>query len=153
MTQVYDILDKIKDRLRNNPNVFSVTFGDISEVDLNKTTMFPLSHLTITNVTFERSVVNFTIALLCLDIVDYNKEKYNGDSFYGNNNIQDVYNTQLQVVNDIVQSVRRGSLFDSKIQLTGEPSATPFKDRYENELAGWGIEINVSMINDISVCE
>ena len=100
--------------------------------------MFPLSHLTITNVTFERSVVNFTIALLCLDIVDYNKEKYDGDSFYGNNNIQDVYNTQLQVVNDIVQSVRRGSLFDSKIQLIGEPSATPFKDRYENELAGWG---------------
>jgi hypothetical protein len=153
MTQVYDILDKIKDRLRNNPNVFSVTFGDISEVDLNKTTMFPLSHLTITNVTFERSVINFTIALLCLDIVDYNKEKYDGDSFYGNNNIQDVYNTQLQVVNDIVQSVRRGSLFDSKIQLTGEPSAIPFKDRYENELAGWGIEINVSMINDISICE
>ena len=152
MTQVYDILDKIKDKLRDNPSVFSVTFGDISEVDLNKTTMFPLSHLTITNVTFERSVVNFTIALLCLDIVDYNKEKYDGDSFYGNNNIQDVYNTQLQVVNDIVQSVRRGSLFDSKIQLIGEPSATPFKDRYENELAGCGVEINVSMINDISIC-
>jgi hypothetical protein len=152
MTQVYDVLDKIKDKLRDNPSVFSVTFGDISEVDLNKTTMFPLSHLTITNVTFERSVVNFTIALLCLDIVDYNKEKYDGDSFYGNTNIQDIYNTQLQVVNDIVQSVRRGSLFDSKIQLIGEPSAIPFQDRYENELAGWGVEINVSMINDISIC-
>ena len=152
MTQVYDILDKVRDRLRENPNVFSVTFGDISEVDLNKTTIFPLSHLTITNVTFERSVINFTIALLCLDIVDYNKEKYDDDIFYGNTNLQDVYNTQLQVVNDIVQSVRRGSLFDSKIQIIGEPSATPFQDRYENELAGWGIEINVSMINDISIC-
>ena len=152
MTQVYDILDKVRDRLRDNPNVFSVTFGDISEVDLNKTTIFPLSHLTITNVTFERSVINFTIALLCLDIVDYNKEKYDDDIFYGNTNLQDVYNTQLQVVNDIVQSVRRGSLFDSKIQIIGEPSATPFQDRYENELAGWGIEIQVSMINDISIC-
>ena len=152
MTQVYDILDKVRDRLRDNPNVFTVTFGDISEVDLNKTTIFPLSHLTITNVTFERSVINFTIALLCLDIVDYNKEKYDDDIFHGNTNLQDVYNTQLQVVNDIVQSVRRGSLFDSKIQIIGEPSATPFQDRYENELAGWGIEINVSMINDISIC-
>ena len=152
MTQVYDILDKVRDRLRDNPNVFTVTFGDITEVDLNKTTIFPLSHLTITNVTFERSVINFTIALMCLDIVDYNKEKYDDDIFYGNTNLQDVYNTQLQVVNDIVQSVRRGSLFDSKIQIIGEPSATPFQDRYENELAGWGIEINVSMINDISIC-
>ena len=152
MTQVYDILDKVRDRLRDNPNVFTVTFGDITEVDLNKTTMFPLSHLTITNVTFERSVINFTIALMCIDIVDYNKEKYDDDIFYGNTNLQDVYNTQLQVVNDVVQSVRRGSLFDSKIQIIGEPSATPFQDRYENELAGWGIEIQVSMINDISIC-
>jgi len=158
MTQLYDILDKLKDKLRSNPNVFSVTFGDISEVDLNKTTIFPLSHLTITNVTFERSIINFNIALLCLDVVDYNKSNYkadnvnNDDIFNGNNNLQDIYNTQLQVVNDIVQSVRRGSLFDSKIQLVGEPIATPFKDRYENELAGWGIEINMSMINDISIC-
>ena len=152
MTQVYDILDKVRDRLRDNPNVFTVTFGDITQVELNKTTIFPLSHLTITNVTFERSVINFTIAIMCLDIVDYNKEKYDDDIFYGNTNLQDVYNTQLQVVNDIVQSVRRGSLFDSKIQIIGEPSATPFQDRYENELAGWGIEINISMINDISIC-
>ena len=152
MTQVYDILDKVRDKLRDNPNVFTVTLGDISEVDLNKTTIFPLSHLTITNVTFERSVINFTIALMCIDIVDYNKEKYDDDVFYGNTNLQDVYNTQLQVVNDVVQSVRRGSLFDSKIQIIGEPSATPFQDRYENELAGWGIEIQVSMINDISIC-
>ena len=158
MTQLYDILDKLKDKLRSNPNVFSVTFGDISEVDLNKTTIFPLSHLTITNVTFERSIINFNIALVCLDVVDYNKSNYkadnvnNDDIFNGNNNLQDIYNTQLQVVNDIVQSVRRGSLFDSKIQLVGEPIATPFKDRYENELAGWGIEINMSMINDISIC-
>jgi hypothetical protein len=152
MTQVYDILNKIKDRLRDNPNVFTVTFGDITQVDLNKTTIFPLSHLTITNVTFQRSVINFTIRLMSLDVVDYNKENYSDDIFYGNNNIQDVYNTQLQVVNDIVQSVRRGELFDNKIQLLADPSATPFQDRYENELAGWGIELNLSMINDISIC-
>ena len=152
MTQVYDILDKIRDRLRDNPNVFTVTFGDITEIDLNKTTIFPLSHLTITNVVFQRSVINFTIRMMALDVVDYNKENYSDDMFYGNNNIQDVYNTQLQVVNDIVQSVRRGDLFDNKIQLLADPTATPFKDRYENELAGWGIELNLSMINDISIC-
>ena len=152
MTQVYDILNKIKDRLRDNPNVFTVSFGDLTEIDLNKTTIFPLSHLTITNVTFDRSVINFTVNLMCVDVVDYNKENYSDDIFYGNDNLQDVYNTQLQVVNDIVQSVRRGSLFDDKIQLLENPSATPFKDRYENELAGWGIELNLSMINDISIC-
>ena len=47
MTQVYDIVDKLKDRLRTNPNVFTVSYGDITEVDLNKTTIFPLSLMEI----------------------------------------------------------------------------------------------------------
>jgi len=32
------------------------------------------------------------------------------------------------------------------------PSATPFKDRFENELAGWGVNIIISMPNEISIC-
>ena len=103
MTQVYDIVDKLKDRLRTNPNVFTVTYGDISEVDLNKTTIFPLSHLNITDVTFDGPVMNFTIQLLALDIVDYNKDAPTKDVINGNDNLQDVYNSQLQVVNDVIE--------------------------------------------------
>lgn len=152
MIQVYNTLDKIRDKLRDNPSVFTVTFGDITEVDLNKTTIFPLTHITLGDAVFENNVINFTIQLLCLDIVDYNKNSSNFDSFYGNNNLQDIYNTQLNVVNDIIQAARRGDLFDDKIQLLGTPSATPFKDRYENELAGWGVEIEFSVINNLSIC-
>ncbi len=152
MIQVYKVLDKIRDRLRDNPSVFKVTFGDITEVDLNKTTIFPLSHLTLGNAVFENNVINFTIQLLCLDIVDYNKNSSSFDDFYGNDNLQDIYNTQIHVINDIIQAARRGDLFDDKIQLLGTPSATPFKDRYENELAGWGVEIEFSMPNNINIC-
>ena len=42
MKEVYDLLDKIKDRLRANNITNTVTFGDIMEVDLTKTTIFPL---------------------------------------------------------------------------------------------------------------
>ena len=152
MIQVYKVLDKIRDRLRDNPSVFKVTFGDITEVDLNKTTIFPLAHLTLGNAVFENNVINFTIQLLCLDIVDYNKKGSDFDDFYGNDNLQDIYNTQIHVVNDIIQAARRGTLFDNKIQLLGTPSATPFKDRYENDLAGWGVEIEFSIPNEINIC-
>ena len=152
MTQVYDILDKIKDRLRDNPNVFTVTFGDISDIDLNKTTIFPLSHLVINNVVFNESVINFEINMLSMDIVDKNKNDSNFDDFYGNDNLADVYNTQLQVVNDIVQQFRRGGLFAEQYQLLQNPSASPFKDRFENELAGWDITFSVGVSNNISVC-
>ena len=152
MTQVYDLLDNLKDLLRANPNVFTVTFGDISEVDLNKTTMFPLSHVNISNVIFENNVINFTVQLLCLDIVDYNKKVAVDDIFYGNDNLQDVYNTQLQVVADVVEAFKRGSLYSERLQLLASPSAEPFKDRFENELAGWGVNFQVSLPNETSIC-
>jgi uncharacterized protein with ATP-grasp and redox domains len=44
MTTVYDIISEIKTFLRDHPIVNEVTFGDITEVNLNKTTMFPLVH-------------------------------------------------------------------------------------------------------------
>ena len=42
MTQVYDLLDKIKDELRANHHMNSVSFGDITEVNLNKMDIFCL---------------------------------------------------------------------------------------------------------------
>tara|TARA_R110000822_G_scaffold29350_1_gene86469 strand:- start:13485 stop:13943 length:459 start_codon:yes stop_codon:yes gene_type:complete len=152
MTQFYDILDKIKERLRANPNVFSVTYGDITKVDLDKTTIFPLSHLNISNATIGEHTVKFTLQLLCVDIVDYNKNVNSDDEFYGNDNMQDILNTQLQVVNDVVAQLRRGALFTDRLQVLEDVSVQPFMDRFENELAGWGADIVIEMPNDISIC-
>ena len=152
MTQFYDILDKIKEELRLNPNVFSVTYGDITKVDLDKTTIFPLSHLNISNATIGEHTISFTLQLLCVDIVDYNKEVNPDDEFYGNDNMQDILNTQLQVVNDIVSKLRRGDLFTNRLQVLEDVSVQPFMDRFENELAGWGADIIIEMPNDISIC-
>ena len=152
MTQFYDILDKIKDELRMNPNVFSVTYGDITKVDLDKTTIFPLSHLNISNATIGEHTVRFTLQLLCVDIVDYNKDSSPDDEFYGNDNMQDILNTQLQVVNDVVAQLRRGNLFTDRLQVLEDVSVQPFMDRFENELVGWGADIVIEMPNDISIC-
>jgi hypothetical protein len=152
MTQFYDILDKIKDRLRTNPNVFSVTYGDITKVDLDKTTIFPLSHLNISNAIIGEHTVSFTLQLLCVDIVDYNKDSSPDDEFYGNDNMQDILNSQLQVVNDVIAQLRRGTLFTDRLQVLGDVTVQPFMDRFENELAGWGADIVIEMPNDISIC-
>jgi hypothetical protein len=34
----------------------------------------------------------------------------------------------------------------------GNPVCEPFKDRFENELAGWSMDITVDIPNEISVC-
>jgi hypothetical protein len=151
MTQVYDILDAIKDKLLANPSVFTVKFGDLDEIDLNKTDIYPLAHLDLApNVTFVDNTIEFSISLMVLDVVDINKNTDN--DFFGNNNLIDILNTQLGVVSDIVTSVQRGSLFDSNIQLVGQPTVEKLVDQYENMLAGWGASFTVRIANTFSIC-
>ena len=152
MNHVYDILDIIKDELRANPSVTTVTFGDLSDVDLDKTTMFPLSHLILRNATYGERTVTFTIEVLCSDIVDYNDSANTSDEFYGNDNLHDVMNTQFEVINSLIMKLMRGSLFEGNYQVTSTPSAEPFKERFSNVLAGWSSTFQVELPNGISIC-
>ena len=152
MTQVYDLLDKIKDELRANNHMNSVSFGDITQVNLNKMDIFPLSHLNISNVVIDSQFMTFTLQILCADIVDYTKQEFSPDDFYGVDNLQDVLNKQLQVINLLYSKLRSGSLRINKLQVDETISCQPFKERFENELAGWEAEIDIKMVNDISIC-
>ena len=86
-----------------------------------------------------------------MDIVDISKEEV-VDIFRGNNNEQDILNTQLAVLNKLVQVLRGGTLFQDLYQLDGSPSFEPFYDRFENEMAGWALTFDVIINNDITIC-
>ena len=152
MKHVYDILDVLRDELRSNPSVNTVSYGDITDLDLDKTTMFPLSHLLIDSASYGERTVTFRIKILCADIVDYNQSPSDFDEFYGNDNLHDVMNTQFQVINSLIMKMRRGSLFNSKYQVVSTPSAEPFKEKYGNVLAGWTTEVEVEVPNSIAIC-
>ena len=152
MIEFYNLLDNIKDHLRTNPNVTTVTFGDIMDVDLNKTTMFPLSHMMVSDVAFSDHIITATLDLLFLDIVDDNREE-STDSFLSNNNLQDILNTQLAVGNVLQSSLRRGELFTNKLQVLTNVTARPFYDRFENQLAGCAFTISIQLPNtNVSIC-
>jgi hypothetical protein len=154
MTTIYDIIEKVKTNLRANPIVNTVTFGDISQVDLNKTTMFPLSHFLLGNAQMTEHTIRLTLSFLFIDVVDYSKEFNSNDE--GNRqddtNLVDVYNTQLQIANELISEFRRGDLYREGFQIVGEPICEPFKDRFENELAGWSVDLTLDVSNNISVC-
>jgi len=152
MKQVYNILDAIKGHLENDTNVNHVSFGDFKSIDTNKTTIFPVSHFWMNKASMEGSTIRFTIDLMCLDVVDESKEYEN--SFYGSNNLQDVLNTQLQVVNSLIESVRstRGTLAEQQYVLVNNPEAEMLYEEFENKLAGWGITFVITVPNDISIC-
>jgi hypothetical protein len=154
MTNVYDLITDIKTFLRNNPVVNTVTFGDLSEVDLNKTTIYPLTHFTLGNTTVTSNTLRITISVLFLDIVDYTKN-FNNDDFgdrQTDTNVVDVYNTQLQIANDLISHLKRGDLYRDSYQLVGDPVCEPFRDRFENELAGWATDLVIEVPNNFSIC-
>ena len=152
MKHVYDILDVLRDELRSHPAVNTVSYGDITDLDLDKTTMFPLSHLLIDNASYGERTITFSIKLLCADIVDYNQSENQFDDFYGNDNLHDVMNTQFQVINSLITKLMRGDLFKSNYQVTSTPSAEPFKESYGNVLAGWTTVMQIEVPNGISIC-
>jgi len=147
----YLLTDLIKEQLLNDEDVNTVTFGDITQVDLYKQSIFPLSHLIVNSVTSGENVLSFNISILSMDIVDVSKEETT-DVFVGNNNEQDVFNTQLTVLNKLIQRLRIGTLYRDLYQVVGDVTLEPFKDRFENELAGWTATFDVMIENDIDVC-
>jgi hypothetical protein len=147
----YLITETIKDQLLADVNVNTVTTGDITKVDLNKQTIFPLSHIIINQSILEEQVIRFNVSVLAMDVVDVSKEPVT-DLFRGNDNEQDILNTQLAVLNKLTQVLSRGTLFQDKYQLDGTITCEPFYDRFENELAGWTATFDVLIPNDITIC-
>ena len=151
MKGFYQVTETIKEALLSDVNVNTVTTGDITRIDLSKQTMFPLSHIIVNNVGNEDNILRFNLSVLSMDVVDFSKEETT-DIFRGNNNEQDILNTQLAVLNKLVQVLRGGTLHQDLYQLDGTPNLEPFYDRFENEMAGWALTFDVIIPNDISIC-
>lgn len=148
----YQIVKTIKDTLLDDPNVNTVTVGDISDVDLNKQTIFPLSHVIINSAQFSTNVWRLNVSVLCMDIVDVDKNETT-DLSVGNSNEQDVLNTQLAVLNLLLSKLSRGSLYTDKYQVDSQPTCEPFTDRFEHLLTGWACTFDVLIQNDIDICD
>ena len=147
----YQLTETIKTQLLADINVNTVTTGDITDINLGKQDMFPLSHIIINNVVVNEQTLDFNISILACDIVNQSKLETT-DIFTGNNDVQNILNTQLSVLNKLIQKLRMGNLHTDMYQLDGSPSLDPFYDRFENQLAGWTATMNIKIYNDIYIC-
>jgi hypothetical protein len=87
-----------------------------------------------------------------MDIVDISKDEVE-DIFVGNDNEQDVLNTQLALQTRVINTLQRGDLYTDLYQVEGDVSCEPFVDRFENKLAGWAATFDVVVQNDMTICD
>jgi hypothetical protein len=147
----YQITEEIESALLSDENVNTVTTGDITDIDLSKNSIYPISHVTVNNANLEENLIRFNISVISMDLVDVSKSETT-DIFVGNNNEQDVLNTQLAVVNKLVQKLRQGTLYQNKFQLDNNPTCEFFTDRFDNQVAGVAATIDIVIPNDIDIC-
>ena len=139
---VYRIIKEIKDVLLAEPFVNTVTEGDIFEVDLNKQTIFPLSHIILNSATHQGNVLSFNITVLLMDVINQKDDS----------NKVDIWNTQLLLATRVLNKLNRADIASDFWELTGSPTFEPFTERFENDLAGWAVTFDVLVRNDITIC-
>lgn len=148
----YLMLDTIRDILLQDKNVNTVTYGDLSEVDLSKQTMFPLSHIIVNQATNDSQTMSFNVTVLSMDVVDIDKKEAK-NVFEKHASEHYVLNTQLAVGNRLYQLLHNGQVRLDGYQVDGEANCEPFVDRFSNNLAGWAVTFDIMVKNDLFICQ
>ena len=146
------IIQKLRDELLANRNITTVSVGDITEVDLDKQTIFPLAHIVVGNASFVNQVINYNISIIIMDIV-HSDTTTDEPEIYKNDNLLYVQNTMLNIGNHITDKLTNGSLYDGNLFVErSSVNAEPFKDKFENLMAGWIFDFTLTVRNNIDRC-
>ena len=146
----YILLETLKNSLLQNSNVKTVTTGDISQIDLSKQTIYPLSHIIVNSATNSGQVMSFNVTVLCMDKV--NQLKTEQVNQFDNEAEHTVLNTQLAVSNKLYKDLYSGQLRLDGYQVDEDASIEFFFDRFENILAGVAMTLTIQLNNDLNVC-
>ena len=151
MNSFYNIIDKIKEVIVAEPFNNEITFGDIADIDLKKQSLFPLSHVMVNNSTINNNYVTFNITIFFMDLVDISNEQVT-DLYRGNDNRQDILNTQLALATRVIRVLQKSDLYKDKFELINPATCEPFTERFGNMLAGWAVTFDCGTNDEMTYC-
>ena len=151
MNTYFKVIEDIKTALIAEPFINNVSQGDLFEIDLNKKTIFPLAHIIIDNIDIQTNQTSLSLSLVLMDIVDISKESTT-DLIRKNNNELDVINNMLNISARLQALLSRLDTYHADYELAGSFTCTPFKERFENNLAGINVDFTINMSNDMTKC-
>jgi len=147
---LYNIIDSLNEELSSNPFVNKVTVGRLTEIDLAKNTIFPLSHIMLNSIRHNENTLSFNLTVINLDIVNISKEAEIG--VYGNDNTMYILSNQLYVINRLLSRLKQSTIYKDGWELEGNPDSDVIDKEMENMLTGYQTDITINVPNDISKC-
>ena len=151
MNSFYNIIDKIKEVIVTEPFNNEITFGDIADIDLKKQSLFPLSHVMVNNSTINNNYITFNITIFFMDLVDISNEQVT-DLYRGNDNRQDILNTQLALATRVIRVLQKSDLYKDKFELINPATCEPFTERFDNMLCGWAVTFDCGTNDEMTYC-
>ena len=151
MIGYYTLVDKLRNHFEADALVNTVTNGDIFDVDIAKQTIFPLVHTMVTQAQFEPNFQRFSITIFCMDITDAVKEE-DTTKWETQDNTNDALNSTLGILNRCYKMLQHGALYDLNYQVDGVPTCEPFTERFENNLVGWAMTLDIICPNEMTIC-
>lgn len=156
-TLYYNILEYFRIIMKNHPSLARVTQGDNFDVDTDEFPRYPLGNVMITDVRFMDKVTNYNVQLIVADKVKLKNNEsataLNLDTvpFYGTDDVVDIHANTLAILNDLISFTRK-SADTLAFLIDTEVTCTPFRDNFDNGLAGWVATFDVKALNQGNAC-
>lgn len=138
-TLYYNVLEYFKLIMKNHPSINHVSQGDAEEFDQNEFPAYPVANVMVSQSEITEKTIIHTIDLIVADKI---KEKDNESTgvnneqtvpYYGTDDSVDILANTMAIINDLTTFTQFGvEAFD----IDGNIIVTPFKDRFNNRLAG-----------------
>jgi hypothetical protein len=141
---LYRVIDSLKTELLSNDFCNEVTVGEMTELDLEKQTAFPLANITINSVTHNNNSLTFDVTIVNVDIVEITKDEPEDNLIY-------IWSNQLFVINKLVSRIKGNKLYETW-EINNDPQSEFINKEFENMLAGCQTTLNITVPNDISKC-
>lgn len=144
LKMLYEVFEEAK---KLEPQLNTITFGDIFEVDLAKNSIYPIMHVSTDTASYDTGSLTYSFQIIVMDLVNKNE-----------NNEHDVLSDTLEVIGNIISHIRNSALvsevddFRNTIRLQDSISCEPFTERFDNEVTGWTANISIEVEFNASAC-
>jgi len=154
-TLYYNVLEYFKTIMSNHPQIAQVSTGDKFGIDDVEYPYYPLGNVLITESIFGTNTTEFSIQLTIADKIKLKNNNSSGSAnfltvpYFGTDDTVDIHANTLGILNDLTAYTQRSQ---QAFQINSDITCTPFKDSFDNGLAGWVANFTLTTHNDKNMC-
>jgi hypothetical protein len=154
-TLYYNVLDYFKTIMNNHPSIGFVSQGDIYSIDTNEFPTYPLGNILINGARFDGHTTVYRCQLVVADKIKLKNNESTGIRnnqtipFYGTDDVVDIHANSFAILNDLISFTSEAL---TNFDINGAINLEAFVDKYDNGLAGFVANFELTTFNDRPRC-